>query len=308
VILENPGRVLDLSRLASDSPAFQSMMALIKAGPAALAAARRLVAQYGGDARYTVEIEQITLLAPVSCPAQMRNFSVFPEHIKNASAGMARLAAWDRGDYAAAAAVHPLPDVPDLFRAQPMYYFANRFSVVGPEADVLWPRYSKIMDFELGLGIFIGVGGRDIARAQASAHIFGYTVIIDYSARDTQRVELGGMLGPAKGKSFDTGTAMGPCIVTADELVDPLALQMTARVNGAMWAQGSTAAMLHNFADMIAFVSRDETLFPGEFLGSGGMCNGSGLEHGRFLTHGDVVEAEVQGIGTLRNRVLRQGG
>ncbi len=306
VVLEKPWRVLDLSGLASSVPEFRDMLALMEAGPGALAVAGRLVAQYGADPRYALALDAVRLLAPVPQPAQMRDFSVFPDHIKNAAAGMARLAAWDRGDYGAAAAVQGLAEVPEPYRSQPVYYFTNRFSVVGPETDIVWPRYSKIMDFELEFGVFIGTGGRDIAPDDAAAHIFGYTIFNDFSARDTQRFEMAGMLGPTKGKSFDAGNAMGPWIVTADEFPESPALRMSVRVNGETWAVGSSGDMLYSFVDMIAFVSRDETLFPGEFFGSGTVGRGCGLELGRFLNHGDVVEAEVEGIGVLRNRVLRQ--
>ncbi len=298
-------QVLDLTA-AAPAAEFQSMQALIEAGPAALDRARRLVEQRRDDAAHMFPLADVRLLAPLPVPAQIRDFSVFPGHIKQAPAGMARLAALARGDAAAAAAAKPLDDVPAVYRQQPLYYLSNRFSVVGPDAVVPWPRYSRVMDFELEFGIFISTRGKDIARAEAVSHIFGYTIYNDFSARDTQRIEMQGRLGPAKGKSFDAGNAMGPWIVTPDEMPDPTRLRMGVRVNGETWASGSSADMLHDFADMIAWVSRDETLHPGEFFGSGTMGNGCGLEQGRFLSHGDVIEAEVEGIGVLRNRVVRQ--
>jgi 2-keto-4-pentenoate hydratase/2-oxohepta-3-ene-1,7-dioic acid hydratase in catechol pathway len=116
---------------------------------------------------------------------------------------------------------------------------------------------------------------------------------------------MGGQLGPAKGKDFDTGNVFGPWIVTPEELGDPYALEMVARVNGEEWSRGNSAGMHHRFEDMIAFVSRSETLHPGEILGSGTVGSGCGLEQGRFLADGDVVELEVEGIGVLRNRFVR---
>ncbi len=92
--------------------------------------------------------------------------------------------------------------------------------------------------------------------------------------------------------------------MTRDEIPDPYALSMAARVNGEAWSLGSSAGMLHSFEDMIAFVSRDETLHPGEFFGSGTTGGGCGLEQDRYLSDGDVVELEVERIGVLRNRVL----
>src|SRR5690606_39239139 len=103
---------------------------------------------------------------------------------------------------------------------------------------------------------------------------------------------------------FDTGNVLGPWLVTADEIPDPQALTMIARVNGEEWCRSTSAGMQHSFADMISHVSLDETLYPGEFFGSGTVGGGSGIEHGRFLEPGDVIELEVSGLGVLRNRVV----
>jgi 2-keto-4-pentenoate hydratase/2-oxohepta-3-ene-1,7-dioic acid hydratase in catechol pathway len=113
-------------------------------------------------------------------------------------------------------------------------------------------------------------------------------------------------MGPTKGKSFDTGNAIGPWIVTADEIPDPQALEVCLRVNGEEWVKNTTAGMIHSFEDMISFVSQDETLHPGEFFGSGTIGGCSGLESDKWLKDGDVVEAEVEKIGVLRNRVVRR--
>lgn len=114
-------------------------------------------------------------------------------------------------------------------------------------------------------------------------------------------------LGPAKGKNFDTGNAIGPCLVTPDELPDPYELTMTARVNGVEWSRARSGEAYWRFEQLIEHISRDETLYPGDFIGSG-TCSGAdgmgcGLEQGRFLSPGDVVELEVERIGVLRNRV-----
>ncbi|MCA9298522.1 MAG: fumarylacetoacetate hydrolase family protein, partial [Phycisphaerales bacterium] len=175
----------------------------------------------------------------------------------------------------------------------------------GPDAEVVWPAYSQVMDFELEFACVIGRGGRDIAKADARSHIFGYTIFNDFSARDAQTVEMMGMLGPAKGKDFDNSNVIGPVIVTADEIPDPYALAMTCRINGETLASGSSSTMHWRFEDFIEHISRGETLHPGELLGSGTVGGGCGLEHLRFLEDGDVVELEVERIGVLRNHVRR---
>lgn len=112
------------------------------------------------------------------------------------------------------------------------------------------------------------------------------------------------MLGPSKGKDFDTGNVMGPWLVTADEIPDPRSLTTAAYINGEERSRGSTRDMLHGFDQIIAYSSQDETRHAGEFFGSGTVGGGCGLEAGQFLAHGDIIELEVSGLGTLRNRVV----
>jgi len=289
--------MVDLS--ASGKPELASMLALIEAGAAGLEAAR--AAAESGPA---LPMEGLRLLAPIPVPPQIRDASSFPKHITQAPVGMHRLAAKIQGQ--------PEPDmapgeVPQVYRQQPIFYITNRFSVVGHEAEIRWPRYSQAMDFELELACVIGKGGKDIAKADAMDHIFGYTIFNDFSARDAQLIEMQGMLGPAKGKSFDAGNVFGPVIVTADEIPDPRALTCRARINGETFVDTDMGAMLHGFDDMIAFISRDETLHPGEIIGAGTVDAGCGREHSRYLSDGDVVELEFDRIGVLRNRVVAQG-
>jgi 2-keto-4-pentenoate hydratase/2-oxohepta-3-ene-1,7-dioic acid hydratase in catechol pathway len=303
-------RVLDLAAAArqAGSPAtsFRSMQALIEAGPKALDSARALIKSQGGDEALSAPLVTTTLRAPLPVPPQIRDFSVFPGHIKDAPVGMRRIIARAKGDEAAAQALKPDSTMPQVYLDRPIYYITNRFSVAGPDVDVLWPTYSKLMDFELEFAIVLGKGGTDIAKKDARSHIFGYTIFNDFSARDRQLAEMAGMLGPTKGKSFDAGNAMGPYILTADEVKDPYALKARVTVNGEVWSESHTGDMLHSFEDMIAYVSESETLHAGEVFGSGTLGGGCGLEIDRLLKHGDVVELTFDQLGTLRNRVLRR--
>ena len=168
-----------------------------------------------------------------------------------------------------------------------------------------WPRYTRQLDYELELACVIGREGRDLGAEEAPAWIAGYTVMNDWSARDIQRSEMAVRLGPAKGKDF--ATSLGPCLVTPDEL-DPRNLKMIARINGEVWSQGNAGSSHWTFPQMISHVSMDETIYPGDVFGSGTVGGGSGLELDRWLKPGDVVELEIQGIGVLRNRVVRREG
>lgn len=305
---EGDEHVLDLATAAHrdhvPATAFRSMLALIEAGPRALDQARALAARHQIDEDIARPLARVRLRAPIPVPPQVRDFSVFPRHLLDAPVGMRRIIARAKGDEAAAKALQPAEEIPQVYRDRPIYYFTNRFSIVGPDTDVVWPSYSTLMDYELEFAAVLWGGGSDIPAKDAHAQIFGYTIFNDFSARDAQLAEMAGMLGPAKGKSFDAGNALGPYILTSDEMPDPYALKATACVNGETWTDSSTKGMLHSFEDMIAYVSRAETLMPGEVFGSGTVNGGCGLEHDRFLKAGDVVELSVQSLGTLRNRVL----
>jgi 2-keto-4-pentenoate hydratase/2-oxohepta-3-ene-1,7-dioic acid hydratase in catechol pathway len=313
-LVEGDRSVVDL-RLAAErssrpTQVFQTMLALIDGGERALDDARALLdwAVHAGIDDAIVPRVEVVLLAPVPVPRQMRDFLSFEQHLRTAREMRFRKMAAREADPASAFADYVRRGVvlpPDVWYAQPIYYKCNRFSVIGTDADIRWPGYASVLDYELEFGVFIGKGGVNIPAAKARDSIFGYTVFNDVSARDAQSREMEGQLGPAKGKDFDTGNVMGPCLVTADEIPNPYALTMTARINGKEWTRASSATMHWTFEQIIEFVSRDETLYPGEFLGSGTVGGGCGLELDRWLAPGDLIELEVERIGTLRNRIVK---
>ena len=294
------------SREGMDGATFASMLALIDSDEAGLDAARGLFERRQREEDLSTEVEAVELLAPLPEPRQMRDAMTFPLHSRQGPRGMRRIAAHGNPQALAAIDSEPLPELAEVYRRVPIYYITNRLIVGGPGTTIRWPRYSRIMDYELEFGVITRRRGINITADAARGHIFGYTIFNDFSARDQQMIEKQGWLGPAKGKSFDGANVIGPWIVTPDEIGDPYGLAMEARVNGEVWSRGVTEGMLFSFEEMIAYMSRDETLYPGEFIGSGTVGNGCGLEHGRFLQHGDTIELEVEGIGILRNRVERQ--
>ena len=262
--------VVDLSAVAP------TVAALIEAGPAAWEAARTLA--FDGNPAPLGR-----LLAPLR-PASLRDFLAFEDHAK----GGARR----RNE-----------ELNPAWYESPVYYKGNHRSIVGPDADLPWPSFTERLDFELELACILGTLAIDLDEAAARDAIFGYTVMNDWSARDVQRSEMAMRLGPAKSKDF--ATSLGPCIVTADEF-DPAADHaMIARVDGEVWCEASTAAMHWTFPQMIAHVSRGESVWPADVYGSGTPFGGCGLDLDRWITPGDVVELEIEGIGVLRNRVVR---
>lgn len=235
---------------------------------------------------------EVRLLPPLPAPPQIRDYGGFLDHFRNARA---------RRDGVAPDTV----ELPPIMLDRPLYYLVNRLALAGPDQDIAWPPYSQVRDYELEFACILGRGGRDITTDDADSHIFGFTIFNDFSARDTQAEEISSGLGMSKGKDFDSSNSFGPWIVTADELTDPYDLTMTARINGEQVSHGHTSTMHHRFADMIAFTSSATTLHAGEVLCSGTVATGCGLETGRFLQPGDVIELEVSGIGVLRNRVVQ---
>ena len=304
-LIDGDTRIVDLAEAhgaLSREPGPASVLAIAEGGDGALDRAREAVANAPASA--VVRRAEVRLRAPIQPPPQMRDCLCFELHLKQAVQSLRAMQSGDPQKAAAEIERTGTPDVPAVFYRQPIYYKANRFAVIGTDDEVVWPAYSKFLDFELELGIYLKDKVKDAHRDDALKHVFGYTIFNDMSARDAQSVEMEGRLGPAKGKDFDTANAMGPCLVTADEIPDPYNLTMIARVNGEEWGRGNSSSMYWKFEDLIAFISRSETLYPGEFLGSGTVGNGCGLEHLRFIKPGDVIELEVERIGILRNRVV----
>ena len=240
----------------------------------------------GAPVTSTRAVEGARLLAPLR-PRSLRDFLTFEGHLNNALSRLGR----------------PIPE--EWFNV-PAYYKGMPDTVIGPDAVIPWPRYTDRLDHELELAAVIGREGTDITREHALEHVFGWTIWNDVSARDVQVRELPIGMGPAKAKDWDGSNVLGPCIVTADEL-DGTSVRMAVRVNGETWGEDTSANMHHTFADLIAYASQAQRLYPGEVLGSGTAAGGSGIELDRRLGEGDVVELEVEGIGILRNTIGTKG-
>jgi len=292
-LLDDGFSIADFSS-ASDARAFRSMLDLIDAGSDGLEQAQELTR----SPKSITRLDVVRLRSPLPEPRQMRDFLAFEKHVRQARSY--------RHLFGIAGPTDPAKiEIPPIWYQQPTYYKCNRFSVIGHGEDIVWPEYSLMMDYELEFGVVIGKTGKNISKEEARKHIFGYTIFNDVSARDAQMREMTASLGPGKGKDFDTGNVIGPWIVTADEVPDPYDLTMIVRVNGEERGRGNSSEMHFRFEDFIEHVSREETLRAGEYLGSGTVGNGAGLEFGRFLKEGDVIELEISKLGVLRNKLVR---
>jgi len=303
-------RLLDLKAAADregrDTGAFDTMLALIDAGEGGLDLAREIMQRHERNEDLWRPLASVRLLAPLPVPRQMRDGMTFALHIQQAGRGAQRIALKDNPEKLAELEKQALPDLPAIYRLQPFYYITNRFTVAGPDDVISWPRYSKVMDYELEFGIITRNTAANIPLSRAKEHIFGFTIFNDLSARDTQGPEMQSLLGPSKGKSFDGSNVLGPWIVTYDEIGNPYDLATEVRVNGEVRSRGRTEGMLFSFEEILAHASKDETIHAGEFFGSGTVGNGCGLEIGRFLEDGDTVELDVERIGVLRNKIVTQ--
>lgn len=184
----------------------------------------------------------------------------------------------------------------------PVFFTKPPTSIVGPGGDVLtFPNVSKQTDYEVELAVIIGMPGRNIAKADAMKHVFGYTILNDISARDVQRRHGGQNF---KGKAFDGSCPMGPWIVTADAIDDPHALPISLTVNGEIRQNGNTADMIFDIETLIASLSEGMTLEPGDIIATGTPAGvGYAMDPPSFLKDGDTVVCNISGIGTLTNPV-----
>lgn len=242
---------------------------------AAVALGRRLLRQ-GRSRGLVVPLAQTRVLAPI--PRPRRNlFCVgrnYAEHARESGGGV--------------------PAVPVFFTKPPS-------TVVGPEAPVVHHAVTQALDYEVELAVVIGKRGRDIPAARALDHVFGYTILNDITARDLQRRHEQWF----KGKSLDTFAPMGPAVVHRSAIRDPQRLRLRLWVNGELRQDASTSSMVFPVARLIADLSAGMTLEPGDILATG---TPEGVAMGRtpppWLQPGDVVEAEIEGIGRLRNRIV----
>jgi 2-keto-4-pentenoate hydratase/2-oxohepta-3-ene-1,7-dioic acid hydratase in catechol pathway len=192
--------------------------------------------------------------------------------------------------------------IPEAWYEIPAYYKGATAGFIGHNTDILWPSYTDVLDYELELGMIVGMDGFNINPKEAHKHIFGFTILNDISARDIQRKEMQIRLGPAKGKDFCS--IIGPVITTVDEFhsTEPNLL-MTAKVNGVEWSRGYSGDSHFTWEQMITHVAKDEWLRAGDLFGSGTVGTGCGLELDKWIKPGDVLELEIEGIGKLINKV-----
>jgi 2-keto-4-pentenoate hydratase/2-oxohepta-3-ene-1,7-dioic acid hydratase in catechol pathway len=274
-------QVIDLSLAGAGAPFDpHDMISLIAAGPRALAWLRKVASR----ARKTRPLGKVRLLAPIPRPRK----NVF-------------CVGWNYAEHFEESRVSRLHSVE--FPEHPTFFSKVPTTVNGPYDPVpLHAGVTSQLDWEAELGVVIGRRGVDIDEGAALKHVFGYTVVNDISAREVQK-RHGAQL--FKGKSLDGTCPMGPWIVTVDEVPDPHALRITSRVNGVTKQDSNTRYMYFKIPRLLAELSAGTTLEPGDILSTG---TPAGVGHARtppeFMKAGDVLETEIEGLGSLRNRIV----
>ena len=291
--------VLDLGR-ASETFRGLSMLDLVRRHEELLPEARPLAAGEASlPAGTLVPEDEVRLLAPLPRPVSVRDGYAFRQHVETARR--------NRG----------LPMIPE-FDEFPVFYFTNALAVIGPGELRVGGRRLEKLDFELECFVVIGKRVTNPTLEEADDAILGYGVMNDLSARALQMEEMKLNLGPAKGKDF--ATAIGPWLVTKDELADRLRpspkgnvldARMTAHVNGVQVSEGNVAQMDWTFAQIVQRAADGVTLEPGEVIGSGTVgtgcfleLNGSGITKDQWLRPGDVVSLAIDGLGTLTHTIV----
>ncbi len=260
------------------------MLELLRLGPEAIERARDAVARVldegveaAGDRPLRFDRRAVRLLAPLPRPNSLRDFMAAEAHVKEM-----------------------FKEVPAEWFNLPVHWRCNVDAVVGPEVEIPWPSFTEQLDYELEVCAVLGTGGHRIPASSAEQHIMGYTIFNDWSARDIQFREMSVGIGPGVAKDF--ASSLGPCIATPDEFDRDGAL-LEARIDGEVWSSGHLGAMRFSFEDMIEWLTLEQTLHPGDLLGSGTVGGGCGYELDRRIAPGCTVELSAEGIGVLRNTV-----
>jgi 2-keto-4-pentenoate hydratase/2-oxohepta-3-ene-1,7-dioic acid hydratase in catechol pathway len=277
--------VVDLQALGATAgkPLPASMLGFIDMGPAVWGdTASWLTSLAGFPMGTTLPLANVRLLAPIPRPRK-NVFGIGLNYIDHVAES--------------AAALDTSPDLPK----QPVIFSKPPTTVIGPGEPI--PHNARItqqLDWEVELAAIIGVTAKSVSRAEALSHVFGYSVLIDMSARDCRRA---GQWIYSKGQ--DGFAPMGPCIVTADEIPDPQTLDLWLTVNGVEKQRSNTSHMLFKVDELIADISQGITLEPGDIIATGTPEGvGAGRKPQEFLWPGDVVECGVDGIGRLRHSVV----
>ncbi len=268
--IQNGSAVVDLSSLG-----YSTLLNLIENGPEALQKAQAFLNDAPDSAKHP--LASVRLRAPIPKPRKLLCVGLnYRDHAEETG--------------------QQIPAVPTMF---------NKFAtaVIGPGDPIVLPRISKSPDYEAEFAFVIGRGGKHIPASQWRDYVFGYTIVNDVSARDYQRATSQWLMG----KTFDTFAPIGPWIVTADEIADPHALDISMTINGEEMQNSNTSNLIFKIPDLISFLSSVFTLESGDIVSTGTPSGvGAARNPPRFLRPGDETVIKITQIGELRNPVVAE--
>jgi 2-keto-4-pentenoate hydratase/2-oxohepta-3-ene-1,7-dioic acid hydratase in catechol pathway len=269
-VLADAQTVVDLSLIG-----YHTLLRFIAGGDDAFKKAAKLAAESPTDSRHL--LTQVRLLAPIPLPRKFICVGLnYRDHAMETNT--------------------PIPEVPTIF---------NKFAtaVIGPGANIVLPKVSKMPDFEAEFAFVIGEGGRHIAAEDWRKHVFGYTCVNDVTGRDYQKATSQWLMG----KTFDTFGPMGPWIVSADEIADPHNLDIALDIDGVTMQDSNTRELIFKIPELIAYLSSVFTLEPGDIVSTGTPAGvGVARSPQRFLKAGETVTVRIPAIGELRNPIVAE--
>ena len=280
------GGIIDVPAAWPDGPG--SLLAALEAGGGALARIAGLTRTAGGR----IALETVRLLAPIPHPPKVFGLAVnYARHHAECARGS---------------------DLPEdtKRRTTPRPFLMPHTAVIGPGAEIPWPASSREIDYEVELAVVIGSTAKCVTPEQAAAHVAGYTIANDVSARSATHADgraqrdKDAFFDWLHGKWADGFCPMGPWLVTADEVPDPQALDLELAVNGDLRQGANTREMIFTVFELVSFLSRLVTLVAGDVIATGTPA-GVGLADGRFLEGGDTITCRIEGIGELTNTLGR---
>ena len=264
-------RVLDLKAAGLPAGETGDLLAIVRGGDPILARARSAVADWNAQ---DLPLDAVKLEAPILHPPKVIGIGLnYIDHCREANMA-----------------------VPE----EPVIFTKYSTSVTGPYDDVQWHKdVCQNVDYEVELGVVIGKPASRVSKEDALDYVLGYTVVNDVSARDLQ---LGGAGQWDIGKSLDTFCPYGPAIITSSEVENPHNLDLRLTVNGEMRQKSNTSNLIFKIPELIAYLSKGITLLPGDLIATGTPFGvAMGMENPIWLKDGDVCEAQIDGLGTIRN-------
>jgi 2-keto-4-pentenoate hydratase/2-oxohepta-3-ene-1,7-dioic acid hydratase in catechol pathway len=273
--LPEPGVLLEDNVVGLRGAGFHDMIGVLAGGAEARAIVENYLYHPPADA--TTALTEVTVLAPIPRPPKLICVGL------------------NYRDHAIESKME-IPKVPTIF---------SKFSsaIIGPGANIVLPKNSTQPDYEAEFAFVIGKPGRHVAAENWQEHVFGYTIVNDVSARDFQMATTQWLMG----KTFDTFAPMGPYLVSADEVADPHALDISIRINGEVLQNSNTRELIFKIPELIAYLSSVVTLEPGDVVSTGTPSGvGFARKPPRFLRPGDDVVVRVDQIGELRNPVIAE--